>query len=231
MHTEFLMGNEAIAMGAIAAGVSLVCGYPGTPSTEVLETVAKNRPDGVYVEWSVNEKCAMEIAAGAAYAGARVLVTMKQMGLNVASDPLMCVEYIGVKGGMVVLVADDPGPISSQTEQDTRHFAAFSKVPCFDPSTAQEAYDMIGEAFSLSEKYGTPVFLRSTTRVSHGYASIQVKDPSEYFRTKPEGFVKDKRSNPGIRSCPVFSPPTRETVSCWRKRTFSSPKRASPPAE
>ncbi len=191
MHTEFLMGNEAIAMGAIAAGVSLVCGYPGTPSTEVLETVAKNRPDGVYVEWSVNEKCAMEIAAGAAYAGARVLVTMKQMGLNVASDPLMCVEYIGVKGGMVVLVADDPGPISSQTEQDTRHFAAFSKVPCFDPSTAQEAYDMIGEAFSLSEKYGTPVFLRSTTRVSHGYASIQVKDPSEYFRTKPEGFVKD----------------------------------------
>ncbi len=191
MHTEFLMGNEAIAMGAIAAGVSLVCGYPGTPSTEVLETVAKNRPDGVYVEWSVNEKCAMEIAAGAAYAGARVLVTMKQMGLNVASDPLMCVEYIGVKGSMVVLVADDPGPISSQTEQDTRHFAAFSKVPCFDPSTAQEAYDMIGEAFSLSEKYGTPVFLRSTTRVSHGYASIQVKDPSEYFRTKPEGFVKD----------------------------------------
>ena len=105
MHSEFLMGNEAIALGAIAAGVNLVCGYPGTPSTEVLETVAKHRPEETYVEWSVNEKSAMEVAAGAAYAGARVLVTMKQMGLNVASDPLMCLEYVGVRGGLVVLVA------------------------------------------------------------------------------------------------------------------------------
>ena len=193
MHTEFLMGNEAIAMGAIAAGVGLVCGYPGTPSTEVLETVAKRRPDGCYVEWSINEKTAMEVAAGAAYSGARVLVTMKQMGLNVASDPLMCVEYVGVKGGMVVLVADDPGPISSQTEQDTRTFARFSKVPCFDPSTAQEAYDMMAEAFALSEKYGTTVFVRPTTRVSHGYADIEVKDPEEYENHVPEGFVKDTK--------------------------------------
>ena len=191
MHTEFLMGNEAIALGALAAGVNLVCGYPGTPSTEVLETVAKRRGDSVYVEWSVNEKTAMEIAGGAAYAGARALVTMKQMGLNVASDPLMCLEYIGVKGGLVVLVADDPGPISSQTEQDTRHFGAFSKVPVLDPSSAQEAYDMIQEAFLLSEKYETPVILRPTTRVSHGYASIQVKDPAEYSLHTPEGFVKD----------------------------------------
>ena len=193
MHTEFLMGNEAIAMGAIAAGVNLVCGYPGTPSTEVLETVAKHRPEGTYVEWSVNEKTAMEMAGGAAYGGARALVTMKQMGLNVASDPLMCLSYIGVKGGLVVLVADDPGPISSQTEQDTRRFAAFAKVPVFDPSSAQEAYDMIQEAFALSEAYGMPVFLRPTTRVSHGYASIRVKDPEEYTRTVPEGFVKDSR--------------------------------------
>ena len=191
MHKEFLMGNEAIALGALAAGVNLVCGYPGTPSTEVLETVAKKNTGNVYVEWSVNEKAAMEVAAGAAYSGARVMVTMKQMGLNVASDPLMCLEYIGVKGGMVVLVADDPGPISSQTEQDTRHFAAFSKIPCFDPSSAQEAYDMMSEAFGLSEKYNTPVFMRSTTRVSHGYASIDVKDPEEYAVNKPEGFVKD----------------------------------------
>lgn len=191
MHKEFLMGNEAIALGALAAGVNLVCGYPGTPSTEVLETAAKHRPDNVYVEWSVNEKCAMEVAAGAAYSGARVMVTMKQMGLNVASDPLMCVEYIGVKGGMIVLVADDPGPISSQTEQDTRHYAAFSKVPCFDPSTAQEAYDMVEEAFRYSEEYNTPVFLRTTTRVSHGYASIEVKDREEWTVNHPEGFVKD----------------------------------------
>ena len=187
------MGNEAIAMGAVAAGVNLVCGYPGTPSTEVLETVAKRRPEGTYVEWSINEKTAMEVAAGAAYAGSRVLVTMKQMGLNVASDPLMCVEYVGVKGGMVVLVADDPGPISSQTEQDTRSFARFSKVPCFDPSTAQEAYDMMEAAFALSEKYGTPVFVRPTTRVSHGYADIEVKDPEEYAVHKPEGFIKDTK--------------------------------------
>lgn len=193
MHKEFLMGNAAIAMGAIAAGVNVVAGYPGTPSTEVLETVAKNRPDDVYVEWSVNEKAAMELAAGAAYAGARTLVTMKQVGLNVASDPLMSLEYVGVKGGMVILVADDPGPVSSQTEQDTRHFAAFSKLPCFDPSSAQEAYEMIQEAYEYSEKYHTPVFLRPTTRVCHGYASILVKDEQEYTIHKPEGFIKDSK--------------------------------------
>ncbi len=191
MHTEFLMGNEAIALGAVAAGVGLVCGYPGTPSTEVLETVAKHRPEQAWVEWSVNEKTAMEMAAGAAWSGVRALVTMKQMGLNVASDPLMCVEYIGVRGGLVVLVADDPGPISSQTEQDTRSFAAFSKVPCFDPSDPQEAYEMIQKAFDLSEKYETPVFLRPTTRVSHAYASIQVRDPEEYRKGPAASFEKD----------------------------------------
>ena len=191
MHDEFVMGNEAIALGALAAGVNLVCGYPGTPSTEVLETVAKRRGESTYVEWSVNEKVAMELAGGAAYAGARALVTMKQMGLNVASDPLMCLEYIGVKGGLVVLVADDPGPISSQTEQDTRSFAAFSRVPLLDPSSAEEAYRMVQEAFELSEKYQMPVFLRPTTRVSHGYASIRVKNPEEYTVHQAEGFVKD----------------------------------------
>ncbi len=193
MHQEFLMGNQAIALGALAAGVRLVAGYPGTPSTEVLETVAKNRQENTYVEWSVNEKSAMEVGAGAAYTGARTMVTMKQVGLNVAADPLMSLEYIGVKGGMVILVADDPGPISSQTEQDTRHLARFSKLPCFDPSTVQEAYDMVQEAFEYSEKYGTPVFFRSTTRVSHGYASIQVKDVEEYKNVEPEGFVKDTK--------------------------------------
>ena len=172
MHKEFLMGNAAaIALGAIAAGLNLTSGYPGTPSTEVLETVAKHRPDQTYVEWSVNEKAALEVAAGAAYAGARTMVTMKQVGLNVASDPLMSLEYIGVKGGMVIMVADDPGPISSQTEQDTRHFAAFSKLPCFDPT----------------------VFFRPTTRICHAYASIDVKDESEYKTNAPEGFIKDSR--------------------------------------
>ena len=190
---EYVMGNGAIALGALAAGVKLAAGYPGTPSSEIIETVAKYPHEGVYLEWSVNEKAALEVAAAAAYSGARALVTMKQMGLNVASDSLMCVEYVGVKGGMVVLVADDPGPISSQTEQDTRTFARFSKVPCFDPSTAQEAYDMMEEAFALSEQYGTPVFVRPTTRVSHGYASIDVKDSEEYRTHKAEGFIKDTK--------------------------------------
>ena len=191
MHTEFLMGNAAIAMGAIAAGLNVVSGYPGTPSTEVLETTAKHNDGSIYVEWSTNEKAAMELAAGAAYCGARTMVTMKQVGLNVASDPLMSLAYIGVKGGMVILVADDPGPISSQTEQDTRRFAAFSKLPCFDPSGVQEAYDMIQEAFAYSERYHTPVLFRPTTRVCHGYASITVKDAAEYQFNSPEGFVKD----------------------------------------
>ena len=191
MHTEFLMGNEAIALGALAAGVNVVAGYPGTPSTEVLETVAKRKSDDVYVEWSINEKAAMELAAGAAYAGARAMVTMKQVGLNVASDPLMSLEYLGVKGGMVVMVADDPGPISSQTEQDTRTFAQFSKLPCFDPSSVAEAYQMVQEAFQFSERLGTPVFFRATTRVDHGYETIEVADPTEWNHHSVEGFVKD----------------------------------------
>lgn len=191
MHKEFMMGNEAIAMGAVAAGVNLVAGYPGTPSTEVLETVAKYNDGSIYVEWSVNEKAAMEVAAGAAYSGARTMVTMKQVGLNVASDPLMSLEYVGVKGGMVIMVADDPGPISSQTEQDTRTFAMFSKVPCFDPTSAQEAYEMIGEAFEYSEKYHTPVFFRPTTRICHAYASVEVRDENEFSYNQPEGFIKD----------------------------------------
>lgn len=191
MHTEFLMGNEAIALGAIAAGVNVAAGYPGTPSTEILETIAKRNPGNVYVEWSINEKAGMEVAAGAAYTGARALVTMKQVGLNVASDPLMSLEYIGVKGGMVIVVADDPGPISSQTEQDTRTFGIFSKVPVFDPGSVHEAYEMIQEAFDFSEKYHTPVFFRPTTRVDHGYESIEVKEPEDYYKTEIEGFVKD----------------------------------------
>lgn len=191
MTKRLVMGNEAIALGAIRAGVGLVAGYPGTPSTEILETVAKENPGDIYVEWSVNEKAALEVAAGAAYAGVRTLVTMKQVGLNVASDPLMSLAYVGVKGGMVVVSADDPGPISSQTEQDTRHFAHFSKLPVFDPSSPEEAYRMIGDAFELSEKYGTPVLLRPTTRVCHACASMELSE--ERKKIQPEGFIKDPK--------------------------------------
>lgn len=191
MTIELLMGNQAIAMGAIRSGVGVVTGYPGTPSTEILETMSKNNPGNVYVEWSVNEKSALEVAAGASYAGLRTLVTMKQVGLNVASDPLMSLAYIGVKGGMVVVVADDPGPISSQTEQDTRHFGVYSKLPVFDPCSPEEAYLMIGDAFDYSEKYNTPVLFRPTTRVCHGYATVNLDE--NRYEVKKTGFIKDPK--------------------------------------
>jgi len=189
MPKKLLMGNEAIALGAIRAGVRVVTGYPGTPSTEVLETVAKHNDGSIYVEWSVNEKTALEVAAGAAFSGARAMVTMKQVGLNVATDPLMSLNYLGVKGGMVIIVADDPGPISSQTEQDTRHFSKFAKLALFDPSTPEEAYTMIADAFAHSEKFGEPVILRPTTRVCHSCASVEILD--DLPKTKPGGFIKD----------------------------------------
>lgn len=188
---EYVMGNGAIGLGALAAGVNLVSGYPGTPSSEIVETISKYPHDGVHLEWSVNEKAAMEVAASAAYGGARTLVTMKQVGLNVAADPIMSLAYVGVKGGMVVVSADDPGPISSQTEQDTRRFADFCRIPVFDPSSPEEAYQMIQDAFKYSEKYKTPVLFRPTTRVCHAYASI---DNPEYCGPKKyEGFVKDSK--------------------------------------
>ena len=191
MTEKLLMGNEAIALGAMRAGVSLVTGYPGTPSTEILETVAKYNDGSIYVEWSVNEKSALEVAAGAAYAGARAMVTMKQVGLNLASDPLMSLSYVGVKGGMVIVVADDPGPISSQTEQDTRRFSQFAKVAVFDPSSPEEAYTMIADAFEHSEKYGAPVLLRPTTRICHSCASVKIL--SDLPLKKRDGFIKDSK--------------------------------------
>ncbi len=191
MSKKYVMGNGAIALGALSAGVKLVSGYPGTPSSEIIETVAKYPREGVYLEWSVNEKAAMEVAAAAAYCGARAMVTMKQVGLNVASDPLMSLAYVGVKGGMVVVSADDPGPISSQTEQDTRRFAEFARIPVFDPSSPEEAFEMVQDAFECSEKYQTPVILRPTTRVDHAYASIEAPD---FFKAADcEGFVKDSK--------------------------------------
>lgn len=191
MRKEYVMGNGAIALGALAAGVNVVSGYPGTPSSEIIETVSKYAGEGVHVEWSVNEKAALEVAASASYSGARTLVTMKQVGLNVASDPLMSLAYVGVEGGMVVVSADDPGPISSQTEQDTRMFSEFARVPVFDPSSPEEAYEMIQDAYACSEKYHTPVIFRPTTRVCHAYASIEVKEKTE--PKKYGGFHKDTK--------------------------------------
>ena len=190
MAKQMIMGNQAIALGALKAGVNLVAGYPGTPSSEIIEFIAKYKDKtGTYVEWSVNEKAAAEVAGGASFAGSRTLITMKQVGLNVASDPVMCLSYVGVKGGMVIVVADDPGPISSQTEQDTRTYASFSKLPCLDPSTPQEAYEMVQYAFELSEKYNTPVLLRPTTRVDHAYQSLDFPELEPCRR--PGTFEKD----------------------------------------
>lgn len=197
MTKKLLMGNEAFARGALQAGVAVAAGYPGTPSSEVVETVAKlraaGRAEGVYVEWSTNEKCALELLAGASYAGARTLFTCKQVGLNVASDALMSLNYVGVKGGMVLFVADDPGPISSQTEQDTRRFAAFAKVPVLDPSTPEQGFAMMQAAFELSERIGGPVIVRPTTRICHASTFFDVADITRALLVPEEGFRKDPR--------------------------------------
>jgi len=189
---ELLMGNEAIARGAAEAGIRVAAAYPGTPASEIMTTLMRLAPEaGIYTEWSVNEKVAVEIAAGAAYAGARALASMKQMGLNVAADAVMSLAYIGVKGGLVLVVADDPGPHSSQTEQDTRLFARFAKLPVLDPSCPREAYEMTRYAFELSESLHLPVILRPTTRVSHACQDITVGTIAP--RPPLPGFVKDPR--------------------------------------
>ena len=197
MTKKLLMGNEAFAHAALEAGVRVVAGYPGTPSSELIETVAKLHASGaargVHVEWSTNEKAALELLAGASYAGARCLFTCKQVGLNVASDPLMSLNYVGVKGGLVLFVADDPGPISSQTEQDTRRFAAFAKMPVLDPSTPDEGFAMMKEAFDLSERYHTPVIVRPTTRINHASTFFDVADATDALPVPPEGFERDPK--------------------------------------
>ncbi len=168
---RLLSGNEAPALGAYHAGVRVAAAYPGTPSTEILESIA--RFDDIYAEWSTNEKVAMEVALGAAYAGARSLVSMKHVGLNAASDPFMAVATTGVNAGMVVITADDPGIHSSQNEQDNRHYAKLAKVPMLEPSDNQEAYEFMTYAFDSSERFDTPVLVRSTTRISHSKSVVE----------------------------------------------------------
>ncbi|WP_418923223.1 thiamine pyrophosphate-dependent enzyme [Ellagibacter isourolithinifaciens] len=197
MSKKLLMGNEAFAHAALEAGVRVVAGYPGTPSSELIETVAKlhaaGKAHGVHVEWSTNEKAALELLAGASYCGARTLFTCKQVGLNVASDALMSLNYVGIKGGCVLFVADDPGPISSQTEQDTRRFGAFSKVPVLDPATPEQGFAMMKAAFDLSEKYRTPVIVRPTTRICHASTFFEVEDETFAKPIPEEGFERSSR--------------------------------------
>jgi indolepyruvate ferredoxin oxidoreductase alpha subunit len=169
---KLLSGNEAFAWGAYHAGVKVAAAYPGTPSTEILESIA--RFEDIYAEWSTNEKVAMEVGLGAAYAGARVLVSMKQVGFNVAMDPFMAASTTGIDGGLVVISADDPGTHSSQNEQDNRHYARLAKVPVLEPSDSQEAYDIMAYAYEISEKFDTPVIVRTTTRISHSKSIVEL---------------------------------------------------------
>lgn len=162
---RLMMGNEAVARGAWEAGCRFASSYPGTPATEITRFISEY-PE-IYSEWSTNEKVAMEVAMGASFAGARSLVAMKQVGVNVAADPLFSLVYAGVNGGMVIVTADEPGLHSSQNEQDNRFYAKFAQVPMLEPSDSQEAYEMTKYAFDLSEAYDTPVFLRLTTRICH----------------------------------------------------------------
>ncbi len=172
---DLMSGNEAIARGAFEYGARFAAGYPGTPSTEIMEAFATY--PGVYAEWSPNEKVAMEVGLGAALAGGRVLVVMKHVGVNVAADPLFTASYTGTNGALVVITADDPSLHSSQNEQDNRHYARFTKIPMLEPADSQEAKEYIKLAFQISEQFDTPVFLRSTTRVSHSKSVVTVEEP------------------------------------------------------
>ena len=171
-----LNGDEAVARGAVEAGVNVATAYPGTPSTEILETIAEAaKTFGIYAEWSINEIVAMEVAAGASMAGVRSIVSMKHVGLNVAADAAMTLAYTGVKGGMVIAVCDDPAMHSSQNEQDTRYFSLHSDIPLLDAGNPQEAMDMTREAFKISERLNLPVIVRLTTRVAHGKGRVKIR--------------------------------------------------------
>lgn len=174
---KIMLGNEAIARGAYEAGVKVSAAYPGTPSTEISENIVKY-PE-IYAEWSPNEKVAMEVAIGASISGVRAMASMKHVGVNVASDPLYTVSYIGVNGGLVLVAADDPGLYSSQNEQDTRCVARAAQVPVLEPSDSQEAKDFTKLAFELSERYDTPVIVRTTTRLSHSQGPVTLEERLE----------------------------------------------------
>ncbi len=186
---ELLSGNEAIARGAYEAGIQVASGYPGTPSTEILEAVSKFKCDTLYCEWAPNEKVGFEVAAGASHTGARALVTMKHVGLNVAADPLMTLAYTGTEGAFVLVVADDPGMHSSQNEQDSRHYARFAKIPCLEPADSQEAKDFFHEAVRISEQFQMPVMLRTLTRVSHSRGLVELGERT--MREQPPEFEKN----------------------------------------
>jgi len=175
---KLMLGNEAVARGAFEAGVTVATAYPGTPSTEITEHIAKY--DEIYSEWSPNEKVALEVACGASIAGARSICSMKHVGLNVAADPLFTISYTGINGGLVIVVADDPGMHSSQNEQDSRFYARFSKVPMLEPSDSQECKDFVIEACRLGEQFDCPFIVRLSTRIAHSQSIVETGERLEY---------------------------------------------------
>lgn len=183
-----LSGNQAVARGAYESGVTVATSYPGTPCTEILESLATY--GSIKAMWSANEKVAFEVALGAAFAGARALVAMKHVGLNVAADPLFSSAYTGINGGLVIVVGDDPSANSSQNEQDSRHYARAAKLPMLEPSDSQEIKDLMEHAFELSEEFDTPVLVRLTTRLCHSKTVVELGAPPA---TPPRatGFVRD----------------------------------------
>ena len=189
--TLALLGDEAVGLGAIHAGLFAAYGYPGTPSTEILEYVIEQaEKSGSFIaKWCTNEKTAMEAAIGTSFAGRRALVTMKHVGLNVAADPFLNSTLLGIRGGLVIAVADDPGMHSSQDEQDSRFYASYGLIPCLEPRNQQEAYEMCREAFDISEKYSVPVMLRLVTRLSHARAAVKTEAA---IGSKPPSKAKDK---------------------------------------
>ena len=197
-----MLGNEAIARGAYEAGVKVSAAYPGTPSTEISENIALY--DEIYAEWSPNEKVATEVAIGASISGVRAMASMKHVGVNVASDPLYTISYSGVNGGLVLVAADDPGLYSSQNEQDTRCVARAALVPVLEPSDSQEAKDFVKTAYEISEKYDTPVILRTTTRLAHSQGVVTLEERQE-IEDKPYESVRGAENeclSPGwLRLC------------------------------
>ncbi len=201
---ELMLGNEAIARGLFEAGVKVASSYPGTPSTEITENAAKY--DEIDCEWAPNEKVAAEVAAGACFAGARAFTAMKHVGLNVAADPFFTMSYIGVNGGMVLAVADDPAMHSSQNEQDSRHYAKSAKVPMIEPADSQECKDFTKLAYELSEEYDTPVVIRLTTRISHSRSLVELEDRQEVGL---KDYKKDPQKNVML---PAFARPKHVMV-------------------
>ena len=215
-----LNGDEAVARGAVEANVKVAASYPGTPATEILETIAEvAKQFGIYAEWSINEIVAMEVAVGASMAGVRSIVSMKHVGLNVAADAAMTLAYTGVVGGMVIAVCDDPAMHSSQNEQDTRYFSVHSNIPLLDAGSPQEAYEMTREAFEISEKLQLPIIVRLTTRVAHGKARVKI---GEFQNLKEESRIRQERIKMGHGPSKRHASAPNPEEADWQKQKNSS---------